>query len=175
MAKVIDITARLKQSITENNSIKTDGSAPQVIQIDQFKNSFKPTLVHERRQVQRTLLSEMISGCLVLPEKGLFKVALYDISKQGLSFELDPQMGAFKVGEELALRVYVNTKTYFPLMVRVKHATFDTQENIVRHGVDYLQGAQSDVALQHFINFVISVSEGLKVDQGDYFAGPFTN
>ena len=143
-----------------------------LLKFEDFKTKFQPTIVKERRQVERTILSDLISGMVVLPEKGLFKVSLYDISGDGLGFTMEPNMGSFQVGEEIALRVYLNHKTYFPLHVKIKHATFDSGEETIRHGVEYMKGTASDVALQHFVNFIISLNEGLKIDDGDFIAGP---
>ncbi|MFN3454896.1 MAG: PilZ domain-containing protein [Pseudobdellovibrio sp.] len=175
MAKIIDMTSRLK-SMTENRATNLISEVAQenqnLLKIIDFKDKYQPILSKERRQVERTILSDLISGMIVIPEKGLIKISLYDISNEGLSFTMSPEMGSFKVGEEVALRVYLNRKTYFPLNVKIKHATFDTQEEVVRHGVEYNQGVSTDVALQHFVNFIISLSEGLKIDNGDFMIGP---
>ncbi len=171
MAKVIDITPRLKTVNTTNNQ-NGGGQDPNLPNMQEFKGKFQPILLKERRQVERTILSDLISGMLVLPEKGLYKVSMFDISGDGLSFTMEKHMGSFAVGEEIALRVYLNTKTYFPLIVKVKHATLDAQEEVVRHGVEYMKGTSTDVALQHFVNFIISMNEGLHIDDGDLVAGP---
>ena len=132
MAKIIDITNRLSEKnlskqgpITENDH-KTDTTV-EIIPLkkteDKKISSFKPILLKERRQVDRTILSELVSGCLVLPNIGLIKVELHDISEEGVSFELDQSFGAFKVGDEVALRVYLNKKVYFPLLLTIKHIT----------------------------------------------------
>ena len=41
----------------------------------------------ERRRARRNILSEFISAWVVVPERGLLEVALYDISNDGLSFD----------------------------------------------------------------------------------------
>lgn len=171
VAKIIDITSRLKTVNTQTAS-EIDGSNQKTLNIDQFKSKFQPVLLKERRQVERTILSDLISGMIVLPEKGLYKVSLYDISEDGLAFTMEKSMGAFQVGEEVALRVYLNRKTYFPLYVKIKHATYDSQEEVIRHGVEYMKGNTTDVALQHFVNFIMSLNEGLMIDEGDLVAGP---
>lgn len=74
-----------------------------------------------------------MSAMVVLPEKGLLKVALFDISEEGISFELENQGGQFKVGDQILMRVYLNQKTYFPIQVAVKHATVDATSGTVRH------------------------------------------
>ena len=171
MAKVIDITPRLK-TVNTNNSHEMGHTDPQLLNMQELKGKFQPIILKERRQIERTILSDLISGMLVLPEKGLYKVSMFDISGEGLSFTMDRHMGSFQVGEEVALRVYLNSKTYFPLHVKIKHATFDSQEEVVRHGVEYMKGTSTDVALQHFVNFIISMNEGLQIDDGDLIAGP---
>lgn len=172
MAKVIDITPRLK-TVNTTSHHKSSVQDQGLLNMQDNISKFQPVLLSERRQVKRTVLSELISGMLVLPEKGLYKVSMYDISSEGLSFSMEKHMGTFEVGEEIAIRVYLNTKTYFPLIVKVKHSTLDSQEEVVRHGVEYLKGATTDVALQHFVNFVISMNEGLQIDDGDLVTGPF--
>jgi hypothetical protein len=168
MAKVIDIVPRLK-TVNTNNTEQTPLD-PKMLNFDELKSKFQPIILKERRQVERTILSDLISGMVVLPEKGLFKVSLFDISTDGLAFTLEKNMGSFQAGEEIALRVYLNRKTYFPLHVKVKHATYDAQEDVVRHGVEYIKTGDNDVALQHFVNFIISMNEGLKIDDGDLVA-----
>ncbi len=171
VSKVIDITSRLK-TVNTNPTQASGSSGQNLLNMQELKGKFQPILLKERRQVERTILSDLISGMLVLPEKGLYKVSMYDISGDGLSFSLEKHMGSFSVGEEIALRVYLNSKTYFPLHVKVKHTTVDDSEEIVRHGVEYMKGSASDVALQHFVNFIISLNEGLQIDEGDMVAGP---
>lgn len=171
MAKVIDITPRLK-TVNLKNSNEMGHEDPKLLNLQELKGKFQPILLKERRQVERTILSDLISGMLVLPEKGLYKVSMFDISGDGLSFTMDRHMGSFQVGEEVALRVYLNSKTYFPVHVKIKHATFDPQEEVIRHGVEYMKGAATDVALQHFVNFIVSMNEGLQIDDGDLIAGP---
>lgn len=169
MSKVIDLVPRLK-TVADPQSHQIQLDRKDMPHMDDEKSGFKPIILKERRVVDRTILSDMVSGMIVLPQKGLLKVQLFDISEEGLSFVLEPNMGSYSVGEEVALRVYLNHKTYFPLYVKIKHATFDTHENVARHGVEYVKG-DSDVALRHFVNFIISVSEGLKIDDGDLMIG----
>ena len=41
-----------------------------------------------------------------------------------------------------------------------------------RHGAEYLKGESQDASIKHFMNFILSMSEGIKLDDGDYFSGP---
>lgn len=164
MSKVIDLVPHLK-TLAKNTNIHFDSQPTE--QILDFESERKKLLFQERRQVKRTILSEFMSAMVVLPEKGLLKVALYDISEEGISFEIEAIDGQFKVGEQILMRVYLNQKTYFPIQVAIKHATTDVKSGVIRHGTEFEKGAGSDVALQHFIKFIESASEDLKKDNGD--------
>jgi hypothetical protein len=168
MSKVIDLVPHLKTiAKTVANNAMVDFSVEQKPTVLDFESEKKKLLFQERRQVKRTILSEFMSAMVVLPEKGLLKVALYDISEEGISFEIENAQGQFKVGEEILMRVYLNQKTYFPIQVSVKHATQDATTGLIRHGTEFLKGAASDVALQHFVKFVESASQDLQKDNGD--------
>ncbi|MBC7421816.1 MAG: PilZ domain-containing protein [Bdellovibrio sp.] len=165
MGKLIDLTSRLKTlapSQEDFSSKKTD-----VLSYDEQKQKM---LFHERRQIKRTILTEFVSAMVVLPEKGLMKVAIYDISEEGISFDVDADQGQFKMDEEVSMRVYLNQKTYFPITIQVKHLTEEASEGVIRHGSVFLRGAATDAALQYFVRFIESVSVGLKNDDGDLMA-----
>ena len=53
----------------------------------------------ERRGVKRTLLQEFVGLHLIVPTKGLSKCAIYDISENGLAFDMQVDSGQFKKGE----------------------------------------------------------------------------
>lgn len=165
MSKVIDIVPHLK-TVAKNSEYNFDAQ-PTADQVFDFDTEKKKLLFHERRQVKRTILSEFMSAMVVLPELGLLKVGLFDISEEGISFETEEGAGQFKIGEQLLMRVYLNQKTYFPIQVSVKHATFDVKSGLTRHGTEFVIGASNDVALQHLVKFVESASSGLKKDDGD--------
>jgi hypothetical protein len=168
MSKVIDLVPHLK-TVAKNKMVDMGFQANAQIteQILDFDSEKKKLLFQERRHVKRTILSEFMSAMIVLPEKGLLKVSLYDISEEGISFEVDDQAGQFKVGEQILMRVYLNQKTYFPIQVAIKHTTPDFKSGVNRHGTTFEKGGDSDVALQHFVKFIESASEGLKKDNGD--------
>lgn len=168
MSKVIDLIPHLK-TVAKNTF--PDFGEPLMVtpseQILDFDSEKKKLLFQERRQVKRTILSEFMSAMVVLPELGLLKVALYDISEEGISFEVEDLVGQFKVGEQILMRVYLNQKTYFPIQVLIKHATSDAKSGVTRHGTEFEKGSSTDVALQHFVKFIESASDGLKKDNGD--------
>lgn len=160
MGKVIDLTSRLK-SLAPTPKVKEAGN---LVNYDEQKQKM---LIHEKRQIKRTILTEFVSAMVVVPDKGLLKVAIYDISEQGVSFDVEFDQGSFKVDEEVSMRVYLNQKTYFPITVQVKHITEENIEGVTRHGAVFLRQAATDAALQYFVKFIEEVSQGLKKDNGD--------
>ncbi len=124
-------------------------------------------LLSERREVRRTILTEFVGAFVILPNLGLKKVALYDISENGVAFDLNENEGRFKKGEEVAMRVYLNHKTYFSFLVTMKNAQYIEDECISRHGGEFVKGSVNDEALYHFIKFIETVSASLETDTGD--------
>lgn len=160
MGKVIDLTSRLK-TLAPSTMVKETAN---VVDYDEQKQKI---LVFERRQIKRTILTEFVSAMVVVPERGLLKVAIYDISEQGISFDVESDQGSFKIDEEVSMRVYLNHKTYFPITIQIKHIIDETTEGVLRHGSVFLRQPATDAALQYFVKFIESVSQGLKKDDGD--------
>ncbi|NUN05118.1 MAG: PilZ domain-containing protein [Bdellovibrio sp.] len=162
MGKVLDITPRLKsQNSVNNKPVKAKAEIHDITQARQ------DILSRDRRDVKRTILTEFVGAFVVLPEKGLLKVALYDISENGVAFDLEMLDGAYQTGEEVAMRVYLNHSTYFPFTVRISNGRTIEDEGVVRHGANFVKGTVNDVALHHFVKFIENVSASLKTDSGD--------
>lgn len=166
MKNVLDLTQRLK---TQKNarkakgpSAKSDGSP--VVDMTEKRQEI---LEQERRTVRRTILSEFIGAMVVVPEKGLVKVNLYDISENGLAFDIDAKAGHFQLNEKVAMRVYLNHQTYFPFVVSVQNLRKVGDEDVYRHGAQLEKGSINDEALHHFVKFIETVSAALKSDHGD--------
>lgn len=161
MAKIIDITSQIKRA-KENAGLES-GFAPVV---DMSKRR-EEMLDSERRTVKRTILTEFIGSFVVIPQRGLCKVNIYDISDNGISFDMAEDLGALTKSEEVAMRVYLNKKTYFPFVVQVSNSRFIDEEGIYRHGASFVKGTINDVALHHFVKFIENISASLKRDNGD--------
>ena len=121
----------------------------------------------ERRSVKRTILSEFIGVHMIVPGQGLQKCSLYDISEKGIAFDLEKKQGQFHSGETVAMRVYLNHKTYFTFVIGVKSVRYIEDEGVYRHGASFVAGTMNEEALMHFVKFIESVSAGLKTDSGD--------
>jgi hypothetical protein len=112
-------------------------------------------------------LSEFIGAFALVPGKGLLKVTLHDISEGGAAFDVDLNAGHFAVGEEVAMRVYLNHQTYFPFVIRIQNIRSLPEESVFRHGANFVQGTINDEALHHFVRFIETVSASLQTDHGD--------
>jgi len=127
----------------------------------------RATIAEEKRGVKRTLLTEFIGVHIVIPNKGLTKCALYDISENGCAFELPMGQGQFPVGEQLAMRVYLNHQTYFPFIIKINNVRQIDEEGVIRFGGAFQKDTINDIALFHFSKFIETVSAYLKTDHGD--------
>ena len=160
---VISMADRLKRAKSKGFVDNTKGQAP-IVDMTERRQEI---LSDERRKVKRTLLTEFIGACVVVPNKGLMKVAIHDISDGGVSFDLEGADGAFKENEEVAMRVYKNQETYFPFIVTIQNIRLDNEYGILRHGAHFVKGTLNKEALHHFVKFIETVSASLERDSGD--------
>jgi len=149
-----------KSESVENNSSDKAGVLDMTAKREVILNE-------ERRQVKRTILNEFIGANVIVPDRGLLKIALHDISIDGLAFDLEPGVGQFNVGDEIAVRVYMNQKTYFPFLIKVRNVRFIEDEGVYRHGGELTKGDANENALFHFVKFLETVSASLQTDNGD--------
>lgn len=157
---VIDLLSRRRVSgPTEGKST----SAP-VLDMTERRNEM---LTHERRKVRRTILTEFIGAHIVVPDRGLQRVIVYDISEDGIAFDMDLGAGKFAAGDEVGFRLYMNHQTYFPFIVKVANVRAIHEEGVTRHGGTFVKGTVNDVALHHLVKFIETVSASLRTDHGD--------
>ena len=162
MGKIIDITNRLKH---QNHS--EIGEILEALPVRNITAERQSTIKKERREVRRTILRDFIGAFVVLPERGLLKVSLFDISEKGISFDMEVGEGHFNEQEKIAMRIYINHKTFFGFVVDVANVRLFEKEGIVRHGSNVVKGSVNDVALHHFVKFIETVSANLETDSGD--------
>lgn len=167
---VIDLKTRKPLKSKAAKTAQTGRSAP-VVDMTERRNEM---LVQERREVKRTILSEFIGAYLIIPQQGLAKVAVYDISENGIAFDIDLEAGKLNSGEEVAMRVYLNQHTYFPFVVKVANVREIREEACWRHGANFIKGTVNDVALHHFVKFIETVSAALETDHGDVMVSNLT-
>lgn len=163
-ANVIDFKSRLKSKQNKSKRTKSNSSAGEVLDMVERREAI---LQDERRRTKRTILSEFVGAFAVVPGKGLIKVTLYDISVDGLAFDTELLQGHFNLGEDVAMRVYLNQKSYFPFIVKLQNLREIPDEGVYRQGANFVKGTVNDEALLHFVKFIETVSTSLEGDDGD--------
>lgn len=153
---------RSKETRVENT--QASNGAESVVAIGELREQI---IAEERRKVRRTLLTEFIGASVILPGSGLVRVTMNDISLNGLSFDVVKKYGSFKKGDTVALRVYLNHSTYFPMEITITHAREEESEGVYRHGAKFDKESQNHEALSHFIKFMETVNTSLRADLGD--------
>jgi hypothetical protein len=171
---IIDLRSRLKVNSKQAKSHPSDvvgleGGAAPVLDMTERRQEI---LKDERRDVRRTILTGFIGAFIVIPTRadgtgGLMKVDIYDISENGVAFDMELDQGQFKRGEEVAMRVYLSQDTYFPFVVKIQNQRKLPVEAVHRHGANFIKGTVNDEALFHFIKFIETVSASLERDRGD--------
>lgn len=146
--------------------LPTDAAMPEAGVVDMTQRR-QEILQDERREVKRTILTEFVGAFCVVPALGLERVNLYDISDNGVAFDLERAQGHFKEGEEVAMRVYLNQYTYFPFAIKIAHVRLSQEEGVLRHGAEFLKDTVNKEALHHFVKFIETVSASLERDNGD--------
>ena len=140
---------------------------PETAQVVDMTERRNEIINEERRQVKRTILSQFVGANIVVPQKGLLKVSVFDVSEDGLAFDMEEHDGHLRKGENVAMRVYLNQVTYFPFTVNVTNVRHIVDEACYRHGVSFVKGTINDQALYHFVKFIETVSASLERDSGD--------
>jgi hypothetical protein len=102
------------------------------------------------------------------------RVTLYDISESGLAFDIEQSGGHFALGEDVAMRVYLNHQTYFGFVLKVQNVREISDEGVFRHGTGFVKGTVNDQALFHFVKFIETVSASLQGDHGDLMVSNLT-
>lgn len=167
-SNVIDISKRRKSRKKQNIGPEvTQGAGVVAADVVDMTERREAILSSERRQVKRTILSEFIGAFILVPEKGLQRVSIYDISENGVAFDMDLSGGGMREGEEVAMRVYLNQYTYFPFVVSVANVRALHDEGVTRHGCNFQKNTPNQDALGHLVKFIETVSASLRTDHGD--------
>lgn len=184
-AQIIDLNARRTRgarasrttplapspsSLSLSSHLHSPGADPQSDSANQVLDMVErreAILNAERRELKRTILTEFVGAFVLVPNSGLVRSAIYDISENGIAFDLDLGTGSFNVGDQVAMRVYLNQFTFFPFVVTVANARSIPDESVVRHGCHFVKDTINHEALRHFVKFIETVSASLRTDHGD--------
>jgi len=169
---VIDLKSRANKATQQaKGSKKTSKNQAQAPVLDMTERR-EAILQDERRKVRRTILTGFVGAYIVNPSSkgahgGLLKVEIYDISENGIAFDVPDEHGHYTLGEELVMRVYLSQDTYFSFLITVQNQRLLNGEPAYRHGGHFVKGTLNDEALHHFVKFIETVSASLQKDTGD--------
>ena len=171
-SNIIDLSGYLSKGRTDqglsgkDRAFAADSEPSQIVDLD-LKRLERAQA--ERRDTKRTIISATFGVFLVIPKHGLQEVRLHDISEKGMAFDLPYEMGQFRMGERVAVRVYLNQQCYFPFVVEIKNVRAFSREAIHRHGASFSE-EDYNKALFYFVRFIEAVSAQIKIDTGDRVA-----
>lgn len=166
---IIDLSRHLKTKNKRSKKISSTTSSAPILDMTERREA---VLQDERREVRRTILTGFIGAFVVIPTRadgtgGLQKVDIYDISENGISFDMAVKDGHFAKGEDVAMRVYLSQEIYFPFVAKIQNHRELSGEAVHRHGANFVKGTLNDEALFHFVKFIETVSASLTRDTGD--------
>ena len=121
----------------------------------------------DRRKKRRIIVSGLMNAAIV-HSKGLIRdVFIYDISREGMSFDL-PQEYNIKKDEELHMRLYLNSVDFFEFTVLVKNKRPVDIEDFHRYGTIFRNlNTDNKKAIINLVSFIESASSVLNKDRGE--------
>ena len=131
------------------------------------KASAKSPAVERRRAPRRPVL-ETFACFAVIPQHGIHRLTVHDISEDGIGFDLDTDAEfrtEFSVqnGDELDIRFYVNPTLYIPLVIKVTR--MEDNLSIRRVGAIFQKKNGSDYkAFLAFVTLIDRILETLRTD-----------
>lgn len=130
-----------------------------------MKQEDHPPMTQRRRARRRTLV-ETFAFFVVVPRKGAHRLPVYDLSEDGIGFDLDiegelPETFPVQVGEELDLRFYLNQSLYLPLKIKV--ARTEEKNQIRRIGAVFCDekspGRQACLGMLQMIDQLLDIAQ----------------
>jgi hypothetical protein len=119
----------------------------------------------EKRGAARRRLLESFSMAVVLPEKGCFRLAVHDVSEQGVGFDFKiggKDYFGLKKGDALPLHLYLNQNLYLPL--RIKIARLDTHGQHTQVGAEIVaEESEGFASLVHFLEMLDAIPASVQL------------
>lgn len=127
----------------------------------------------ERRRTRRRPIIETFSIFCVVPKKGPYRLAVHDVSDQGIGFDLDMegediQSFALKLGEPLEVYFYLNQSLYLPLEVKVarieeRNGESPGQGKVRRIGAEFDSKAPVHAGFSAFLKMLDAIADVAKI------------
>ena len=132
-----------------------------------FDSQRKKKIEKKRRAFER-IVFENFFGChaVIDHDNSVYSVALIDISKEGLFFQVPLYQGdckEIKKNEEIKMRIYFTEDSYISIVATIRHSRETTEHHDGRTYMSY--GCQFDTslpsfeAMDKFIDFLYSFAQ----------------
>ncbi|MGK5081977.1 PilZ domain-containing protein [Bdellovibrionota bacterium FG-1] len=123
----------------------------------------------ERRRSNRRPILRTFSLFVVVPQKGIHRLEVHNVSEQGLSFDLDTEGEdaanfPLKESENLEIQFYLNQSLFLPLSVRIVRA--ETTGPVRRVGVEIVRQDKASEGFKAFIQMLDQVADVGQIVQG---------
>ena len=122
----------------------------------------------ERRKSKRRQILSTFSFFVVVPNKGVHRLPVHDVSENGIGFDIDlddedPSAFPLKTGENLALHFYLNQSLFMPVSIRVMRIDEQPKSKVRRIGAEFAEknsaGVQAMKAFTQMLDRVAEVAE----------------
>jgi hypothetical protein len=128
-----------------------------------------PSNPKERRRARRRPVLETFSLFVVIPKKGIHRLAIHDVSDLGIGFDLDtegesPADFPLTSGNSLDLRLYLNQSLYLPLTVEV--VRIEDRNTVRRVGAEFAQRDSGNYkGFLAFLTMLDSVIDVVRIEE----------
>lgn len=122
----------------------------------------------DRRKTPRRPILSTFSVFIVIPKKGFYRLAVYDISEEGVGFEMDvegesPSHFPIKNGENIEFRLYLNQSLYVPLTAQITR--LEETPTGRRAGAELQdKGSSGHKAFLAFLDFLDKIANLVEID-----------
>lgn len=122
-----------------------------------------------RRDYERVLYKQLLGGYTLIENLGLKAVEIYDISKSGCLFIMDPVDGSYRQGEEIDFRFYFSANAFVPAKLKVVRVEKIEDGYTARwqYGCSFDKSFQAYPALEKFVEFLEAFGKAAREDKGE--------
>lgn len=123
----------------------------------------------ERRKHRRRPVLDTFRFFAVIPQKGPLRLRIYDVSDEGMGFEVDSTAGEAELfdvrpGETINVQFYLNQSLYLPLSVQVVRVDAEGETRTV--GAKFTdQDSRAFKAFTAFLNWFDEMLDVVRIDR----------
>ncbi len=134
----------------------------------QNKDSSQPPKGIERRKTRRRNILATFSIFLVIPQKGIHRLMIHNISEEGIAFDFDIESEApfdfpAKIGDSIDARLYINPSLYIPIQMKIVRIEKSGDGRRVGASFQNIK-SENHQALLSFLKLLDSILDVLKLE-----------